>query len=112
MRSTEKFLLSFFVLLKIEEIKSVDFVCKLFGLIDAYKILVKTSLFVQNVSIYPWEYDDAIHDLKECLNSYAGLLEQLDSNTTQEINSIEGKTSFSIVEYTLALDHLSFYLRM
>ncbi|CAF1350509.1 unnamed protein product [Rotaria sordida] len=75
--------------LQIEEIKSVDFVCKLVGLIDIYNIIVKASVFVQNVDKYPWEYDDAIRRLQECLNNYARLLEQLDLNTTQEMDSIE-----------------------
>ena len=75
-----------------EEIKSVDFVCKLLGLTDIYKLIVKASLFVQNVNKYPWEYDDAMHYLKESLNNYARSLEQLDLNSTQEMNSIEGKT--------------------
>jgi hypothetical protein len=72
-----------------EEIKSVDFVCKLVGLIDIYNIIVKQS---------PWEYDHAIRQLQESLNNYVRLLEQLDLNTTQEMNSIEGKSLFYIVE--------------
>jgi hypothetical protein len=81
-----------------EEIKSVDFVCKLVGLIDIYNIIVKPSVFVQHVNKYPWEYDDAIRHLQESLNNYVRLLEQLDLNTTQEMNSIEGKSLFYIVE--------------
>ena len=91
-----------------EDIKSVDFVCKLLGLIDIYKMIVKTSLFVQQVNKYPWEYDDAIQHLQESLNNYATLLEQLDLNTTQEMNSIEGKTLFHITKYTLAFDQCCF----
>ncbi|CAF4382979.1 unnamed protein product [Rotaria sp. Silwood2] len=59
--------------LQIEESKSVDFVCKLVGLIDIYNIIVKASVFVQNVDKYPWEYDNAIRRLQECLNNYATL---------------------------------------
>lgn len=90
-------------MLQIEEIKSVDFVCKLVGLIDIYNIIVKASLFVQHVNRYPWEYDDAIQHLQECLNNYARLLERLDLNTTQEMDSSEGKALFYFVEYTLMI---------
>ena len=61
---------------------------------------------------YPWEYDDAIRHLQECLNNYARLLKQLDLNTTQDMDSIEGKALFYIVEYTLAIYQYYFYIRM
>jgi hypothetical protein len=64
------------------------------------------------VNKYPWEYDDAIRDLQEYLNNYGKLLEQLDLNTTQEMDSIGGKTLFYIIKYTLALDHCCFYFRI
>lgn len=82
----------------------MDFVCTLLGLTDVYRIIVKTSLFVQNVRKYPWEYDSAIHDLKKCLNNYAQLLEQLDLNTTREMNSIDGKRLLYADEYILEFD--------
>lgn len=85
-----------------EEIKSVDFVCKLLGLVDIYSIIVQASLFVQHVNKYPWEYDDAVRHLQECLNNYARLLERLDLNTTQEMDSIEGKTLFYYIECILS----------
>jgi hypothetical protein len=53
------------------------------------------------VNKYPWEYDEAIQHLQESLNNYARLLEQLDLNTTQEMDSIEGKTLFYIVDILL-----------
>ncbi|CAF5068881.1 unnamed protein product, partial [Rotaria sp. Silwood1] len=94
--------------LQIEEIKSVDFVCKLVGLIDIYNIIVKASVFVQNVDKYPWKYDDAIRRLQECLNNYARLLEQLlDLNTIQEMDSIEDKTLFYTVEYSPVTSHIT-----
>jgi hypothetical protein len=82
----------------------MDFVCTLLGLANVYKIIVKTSLFLQNVRKYPWEYDSALHDLKICLNNYAKLLEQLDLNTTREMNTIDDKSLSYADEYILAFD--------
>jgi hypothetical protein len=73
---------------------------------------VKTSIFVQNVDKYPWEYDDAIRRLQESLNNYATLLGQLDLNTTQEMDSIEGKTLFYTVECILAFYQHYLYHRI
>ncbi|CAF3767738.1 unnamed protein product [Rotaria sp. Silwood1] len=74
---------------KHEDIKSVDFVCKLIGLNDIYNILVRASMSVQQVNKYPWEHDDSIRYLQKCLNGYSKLLEQLDLNKTQEMDSLE-----------------------
>ena len=80
----------------------MDFVCTLLGLADVYRIIVKTSLFVQNVRKYPWEYDSAVHDLKICLNNYDKLLEELDLNTTREMKSIDSKSLLCTDEFSLA----------
>ena len=74
-------------------------------------MIVKASVFVQHVNKYPWEYDDAIRHLQECLNNYAKLLGQLDLNTTQEMDSIEGKALFYAVECTLVFYQYYFYHR-
>ncbi|CAF3287213.1 unnamed protein product [Rotaria sp. Silwood2] len=44
---------------------------------------------VQQVNKYPWEHDDSIRYLQKCLNGYIKLLEQLDLNKTQEMDSLE-----------------------
>ncbi len=49
---------------------------------------------VQQVNKYPWEHDDSIRYLQKCLNGYSKLLEQLDLNKTQEMDSLEGKFLF------------------
>ena len=72
----------------------MDFVCKLIGLNDIYNILVRASMSVQQVNKYPWEHDDSIRYLRKCLNGYSKLLEQLDLNKTQEMDSMEGKFLF------------------
>jgi hypothetical protein len=72
----------------------VDFVCKLIGLNDIYNILVRASMSVQQVNKYPWEYDDSIRYLQKCLNGYSKLLEELDLNKTQEMDSLEGNFLF------------------
>ncbi|CAF4853942.1 unnamed protein product, partial [Rotaria sp. Silwood2] len=59
---------------KHDDIKSVDFVCKLIGLNDIYNILVRASMSVQQVNKYPWEHDDSIRYLQKCLNEYSKLL--------------------------------------
>ncbi|CAF1464419.1 unnamed protein product, partial [Didymodactylos carnosus] len=56
--------------IKLEEIKSSDFV---------------SSLSVQQVNRYPWEYDDSIEYLKERLTEYGILLRTLDIKSTQEV---------------------------
>ncbi|CAF4208097.1 unnamed protein product [Rotaria sp. Silwood2] len=55
---------------KHDNIKSVDFVCKLIGLNDIYNILVRASMSVQQVNKYAWEHDDSIRYLQKCLNEY------------------------------------------
>ncbi|CAF3889508.1 unnamed protein product [Rotaria sp. Silwood1] len=74
---------------KHDDIKSVDFVCKLISLNDIYNILVRASMSLQQVNKYPWEHDDSIRYLQKCLNEYSKLLEQLDLNKTQEMDSLE-----------------------
>jgi hypothetical protein len=77
----------------LEEIKSSDFVCKLIGLNDIYKILVTASLSVQKVNKYPWEYDDSIEYLKEHLTKYGTLLQKLDTKLTEEVEYSQGNWS-------------------
>ena len=64
---------------------------------------------VQQVNKYPWEPDDSIRYLQKCLNGYSKLLEQLDLNKTQEMDSLEGKFLFWIPKYCHLLN-THFYL--
>ena len=89
----------------------MDFVCKLLGLVDIYNIIVRTSLCVQQVNKYPWEYDDEIQHLQDSLNNYVELLEKLDLHATQEMDSTEGKTLFYMKAYNFAFDQCCFYFR-
>jgi hypothetical protein len=63
---------------------------------DIYKIFVTASLSVQQVNKYPWEYDDSIEYLKECLTQYGALLQQLDTKSTQKVEYSQGNLTYLI----------------
>ena len=87
--------------LQLDDISSLDFVGKLLGLNDIYSILVKSSMPVQKMSSFPWEYNYSIQKLKGFLASYAEQVEKLSNNlnTTQEMEgnffpALSSKLSF------------------
>jgi hypothetical protein len=87
-----------------EDISSIDFVGKLLGLNDIYSILVESSMSVQKVSSFPWEYTSSIEKMKTSLASYAEEVQKLNNNlnNTQEM---EGEyfcpfSSFSYLFYS------------
>jgi hypothetical protein len=73
--------------LQLEDISSIDFVGKLLGLNDIYSLLVKSSMSIQKVNNFPWEYMFALEKLKKSLSAYAEEVEKLSNNlnNTQEM---------------------------
>jgi hypothetical protein len=73
---------------QLDDISSIDFVGKLLGLNDIYSLLVKSSMSVQMVNTFPWEYTRALEKLKKSLSAYAEDVEKLSNNlnNTQEMD--------------------------
>ena len=73
--------------MQLEDISSIDFVGKLLGLNDIYSLLVKSSMSIQMVNNFPWEYTFTLEKLKKSLSAYAEEVEKLSNNlnNTQEM---------------------------
>ena len=73
--------------MQLEDISSIDFVGKLLGLNDIYSLLVKSSMSIQMVNTFTWEYTCALEKLKKSLSVYAEEVEKLSNNlnNTQEM---------------------------
>ena len=75
--------------MQLEDISSIDSVGKLFGLNDIYSLLVKSSMFIQMVNNFPWEYTFTLEKLKKSLSAYAEEVEKL-SNNLNNTQKMEG----------------------
>ncbi|CAF1394728.1 unnamed protein product [Adineta ricciae] len=77
--------------LKLDDISSIDFVGKLLGLNDVYSLIVKSSMSIQMVNTFPWEYSYALEKLKKSLSAYAAEVEKLSNtlNNTQEMEDVD-----------------------
>jgi hypothetical protein len=75
------------IFFQLDDISSIDFVGKLLGLNDIYSLLVKSSMSIQMVNNFPWEYTCALEKLKKSLSAYAEEVEELSNNlnNTQEM---------------------------
>ena len=62
--SEVKILIEYLLVLfsQLEDISSIDFVGKLLGLNDIYTLLVKSSMSIQMVNNFPWEYTCALEN--------------------------------------------------
>ena len=75
--------------MQLEDISSIDSVGKLLGLNDIYSLLVKSSMFIQMVNNFPWEYTFTLEKLKKSLSAYAEEVEKL-SNNLNNTQKMEG----------------------